>query len=194
MTSTQPKAMIRMPPTGKPSKAASKDKTRPVLLDGNLRQLEDLTFQVEVTDSYIAVRVPVEVEGRPEEGPIPIKALVEWEKTELREMGAVDGCFLLDDARVTYDRRLPLDPEVSSFPRLGQLWPDEPKKPLRVCISAKLLKALSDALGQDAVCLTLDRNAVYGEGSNSYTAAIAVTAMHPSIEATGLIMPIKQTK
>lgn len=189
MTSTVPKALIRLPKTGKPSKAVSKDKTRPVLLDANLRKLDDYTFQVEATNSYIAVRVPVEVEGRPEPGPIPIKALSEWEKDERREMAAVDGMFMLDDARVTYDRRLPLDPEVSSFPKVNALWPAEPARPLRLRISAKLLKAVADALGQDHVCLTLDLDAALPNGG--YEKPVRVTALSEIIAADGLLMPIK---
>ena len=192
-------AYFTLPTRSKPSKAASSDKTRPVLTHGNVTRDKDGSWFLEVTDSYCLARVPLGTVGDPPEdwaGLVSREALLAIERP-----GA--GAFGLDaDRNVVVRKRdnkpgdpagrlvgtIPATTETGSFPNLRQLIPDEPIESLRVGINPDLLRAVDAASGggkHDPVVLRFDLATARNGGC--YLRAIYVECNG----AESVVMPIR---
>lgn len=94
---------IRIPKGCKPSKAASTDRTRPILTHGHLRH-HDGAMWLCTTNSYIAAAVKIEAGGDVMEGYIPIGALrlIEAGRTAW-QVGPTAWKVVTPDGFLTYD-------------------------------------------------------------------------------------------
>lgn len=142
--------------TKKPAKvaaAASRDESRPKL---TAAWLDTAAGELRATDSYIAVRMPVEIDAGDTDGWITADAL---ERSRKRDGGgiAANGAAAVYDAPAGGETYSPAGIEqatVASFPRpdlgtppkLEQLWPED-RDGFTVGLNAGFLKRLADALG-----------------------------------------------
>jgi hypothetical protein len=135
--------------------AASADKTRPAL---TAVWYDTDTAELRATDSYIAVRVPVEVGTGEESGwvsPEALKASRKRDSGGLRCSGAVEVMPSYWDgdadgpALVTFARE-----DYGQAPKLPQLWPAHDGL-FTVGLNAGFLKRLADALGAEDSVVTL---------------------------------------
>lgn len=166
----------------KPSKAVSKDETRPVLQRAYLKRTEDGREEIHATDSYIAVRVPVHAPDAAE-GFIGVEELTKIEKGD--EFTAANGT--VEIGTVTYQR---FETE-SEFPDIDKIWPEPAKRTLEIGVNAKLLLALAQAVGSDGVKLTIDLDKVSEDGTYLKTIPVAPLGGPAVGEAEGLLMPIR---
>lgn len=137
----------RKPP--KVEAAASSDQTRPAL---SAAWFDSIRAELQVTDSYIAARVPVAVEADEESGFVQVEALKASRK---RDAGGLHINEAVEVMPACWDGDAAIAPIVSfpredrgQFPNLEQLWPaGEPA--FVVGVNAGFLKRLADALGAD---------------------------------------------
>lgn len=200
---------FKIPDGAKPSKVASKDETRPILTQGNIRQRgEDWTL--EVTDSYCLSIIPLTVhEGGDtmiREGQVSRDVLLAIEKHRMSGFGFnADGTVSVygrASARVA-DKLLQVtfimpntaerDGEpVSVFPNVDQLVNACPAKTangslLRIGLNPQLLSAIASAQGRSrdgAVVLEVDPNAAT---NGQYLCAVLVTVNG----SENLLMPMR---
>jgi hypothetical protein len=141
-------AVIRLPKKAKPAAAVSKDRTRPVLTDVHLVSDGADGFELIASDSYMAIILPVETEGKPTVGSLPKEALKRAEK-----LGAlkVDEEFAeaTDEKTGTgekvYFTRPTLDPgqsiKLAEIIHKGYERPDDKDpKPFTFCFDLSLLQ------------------------------------------------------
>lgn len=195
--------------TKKPAKvaaAASKDLSRPAL---TAAWYDPEAGELRATDSYIAVRMPVEPDPGDVAGWIGADAL---ERSRKRDGGGIasNGAVRVYDTMGVAGERTAGEVdrlEVASFPRpdlgdapkLVDLWPADGDG-FTVGINAGFLKRLSDALGADNehVVLTFQSDEA---GRPNPLKAIIVRTQAPVVERAdgcsgvgapvGLIMPVR---
>lgn len=147
---------ITIPAKCKPSRAASTDKTRPVITHGFLIR-HDKELWVCTTDSYIAVAL--QVRGGADEGFIPIDALRLMEQgKEAEQIDRTTWKVLTRDGTATFDCGIQVG--SGSPPDLAKLGLfDAPKKAeekaeetFPVGVNPTLIKKVSDALGASNMC------------------------------------------
>lgn len=171
--------------TAKPSKALSRDDTRPTLQTANLRELNGGVV-LEATNSYQAVRVPMNTDGRigePLRLPAPAVKLLDGRNKSLtiegREIVAGNG----DGTRTLFD---PAD--HGTFPDFDSLWVDTGGA-FRVGINVSQLSAISAALGSDSVEIRFLPEHV--ESDTVYTRAMVVRPTAAGAAGEGLLMPVR---
>lgn len=180
-----------IPDKAKPSKVASKDKTRPALMCANIRETDD-GWALEVTDSYMLSVIPLTAhDGGPDNG-VRAGQIHRDVLAAIEKAGCGGFAFSDNDTATILDRTgnlvatLPNAAErngeaVSTFPNVKQLLPDEPNGgKLRIGLNPDLLKSIADAQGRNKygpVILTVDfdKRGSGGEG-DTYLRAIRVTA------------------
>lgn len=181
----EPPPSLTLPSNVKPSKACSTDKTRPVVMNAYVRDTPRGP-ELHATDTYMAARVPLTVEGKLTEGFVPSDALkhVEADRKD-RSFSTPNGRVEVEGGRISYAR-----PDFGSFPDFETLWPNgEPKEPLVLGLNAKLLYGLAQALGTDRVKLTLDLSL---SKDGSYLRPYRVQPLAGGVDgAEGLLMPIR---
>lgn len=142
--------------TTKPAKvaaAASRDEARPALTGA---WLDTASGELRATDSYIAVRMPVEIDAGDADGWLTADAL---ERSRKRDGGgiAANGSATVytvpagggEPAPEAFDRLAVASyprPNLGTPPNLPQLWPGDDSG-FTVGLNAGFLKRLADALG-----------------------------------------------
>jgi hypothetical protein len=142
---------------------ASKDATTPTLMDAHL---DTELGELQATDTYVAVRIPVEVEKTDTSGPVAIAELTAAAKAKAPAL------------------KIPKRPKAKKdqpgpYPKLAAIWPDADaiKKPaFKVGINANYLKAVADALGAKTGMVELIFPADKGDGWPNPMRAIVVHA------------------
>lgn len=134
----------------KPELIASK--ARPVLTKIHLNVEAG---EIQVTDSYMAARFPVEVEDGDTSGPIPVDALKASRKPPLKR-GDETRIALNGDAQVLQGDfvylTVPRETADYTFPDIPRLYPDAIPT-LEIGLNAKMLYQLAKAMGSDTVRL-----------------------------------------
>lgn len=195
---------FRLPDGAKPSKVASKDETRPIITQGNIRQ-RDGEWVLEVTDSYCLSIIPLTVndDGDSEirEGRVSRDVLLAVEKPKNGGFG-----FNADDTVTIYGRGSAVVQTVPNaaerngepngqYPSVDQLVNDCPAKNangglLRIGLNPQLLAAIAAAQGgrngrnASPVVLEVDPNAATG---GQYLRAVLVTVNG----SENLLMPVR---
>ncbi len=172
--------------TAKPSKALSRDDTRPTLQTANLRELNRGVVVLEATNSYEAVRVPMNTDGRigePLRLPAAAVKLLDGRKKSLtiegREIVAGNG----DGTRTLFD---PAD--HGTFPDFDSLWVDTDGA-FRVGINVSQLSAISAALGSDTVEIRFLPEQI--QPDSVYMRAMVIRPTAGGVEGEGLLMPVR---
>jgi hypothetical protein len=164
-----------VPKTAKVEKAASKDKTRPVLTALHLNTNTDtatgkVTATLEATDSYMLVRVPVTLEDGDVPGLVPASALVEARKSADRLSGDVtlsvngDVSYRTKDGAEVHAPR----PE-GQFPRADELFPVE-LSTFEIGVNPHLLAAAAEAMGCETIRLTFGKKRDYNQNMDQHDA------------------------
>lgn len=158
-----------------PDAAASKDDYRHTITSPILR-----AGYLLATDSYIAVKLPVEVEPGDVDGPVPNAALAAARKF-------ADGQLALEDRHakvVAKDKTVTLyaRPTISDFPDIEKLFPELSTH--RMCFSVEKLARVARALGTDIVLITPQAQV---------NAPIVVQAEGCKDDRIGLVMPYRQS-
>lgn len=137
-------------PNSKIEKVASRDLSRPVLCALHLRISEDRKVaHLEATDSYKAVRIPVEIEDQDEAGLVSIDAIA-----AARKIKGTDAQIVLcgEDLNVPLAGQRFTRPDYGEFANLPQLWPEPAElSSFEVGLNAKFLYELAQGLGSDTV-------------------------------------------
>ena len=136
-------------PAAKVEKVASRDLSRPVLCALHLRISEDRKIaHLEATDSYKAVRVPVEIEDQDEAGLVSVDAIAAARRVKgpAAQIVLCNGDLGVPLAGQRFTR-----PE-GEFPNLPQLWPEPAAlSSFEIGLNAKFLYELAQGLGSDTV-------------------------------------------
>jgi len=144
---------VRFPLGAKIEKIASRDESRPVLTSlylrivekksgrGRNRKVERQGF-LEATDSYKAIRVPVDLSDDDVEGFVPVEAITRARQRKLEEIKANTGVRVGD---VVFDR-----PTPGTWPVLAEIF-DTEELVFSVGLNAAFLKDLAEGLGADHV-------------------------------------------
>lgn len=169
--------MASILPVGKarkyrPTKAAAvaADK-RPLLQGAAIERLNGRTFLI-VTDSHVAIRLPVRPHRTGEEvseGYIPHHALPLIERFQFdlsnglvsvgrarsrREKGEwIDGEPLMQFARIEPGKS---SEDPGEYPSVEEVWPEKAGSPLRIHLDSKLVRRLAEALATDSLTLEID--------------------------------------
>lgn len=139
-------------------------------------------WEIHATDSYMAVRVPVHAPDAAE-GFIGFEELTKLEKGA--EFTAANGT--VEIGTVTYQR---FDTE-HQFPDMEKVQPSPAKRALEIGINAKLLLALAQAVGSEAVKLTFDLDEIAEDGTYKRTIPVAPLGGPAVGEAEGFLMPVR---
>lgn len=147
------KKTISIPAKCKPSRAASTDKTRPVITHGFLIR-HDKELWLCTTDSYVAVAI--QVRGDADEGFIPIDALRLMEKgREAEQIDRTTWKVLTPDGTATFDCGIQVGTgRPPDLAKLGLFDAPEKTKEAVFPVGANptLIKKVSDALGASDSC------------------------------------------
>lgn len=195
--------------TSKPPKvaaAASKDQTRPALTGA---WLDTAAGELRVTDSYIAARVPVSIDGGDVDGWVTVDTL---ERSRKRDGGGIscNGSAAVytwsggepepsvETAEALEVARFPR-PNLGTPPNLPQLWPADDSG-FTVGLNAGFLKRAADAIGSTdgVVYLTFQSDE---EGRPNPLRPIIVRAPGAALERTdgrhgfgrpeAIVMPVR---
>lgn len=170
-----------------PERAAGKDRTRPMLTEPWLEIDSEGKGTLYATDSYVAVRVPVELDKDDTPGVVPAAALkaarsARWHDPEVFLNGSASA--LGKDGTVTVER-----PERDN-PNVAQLFVAETTEgegTVTIGIDPEKLQAVALALGaRRGVKLTIRVEPGYGSLKPFY-----VEPLHTTHDGVGLVMPIK---
>lgn len=154
---------------GRIEKAASKDKSRPVLTQPWLNAEKG---RIEATDAFIAVVVPTDVHENDVSGAVPLDAIAAArKKTDGFIECAADGARVHGYA--TFDR-----PKFETWPNIDQLVPQS-KPVFSIRINPALLIRAAEAL--DTAHLQLD----------FYGAEQSIIARGRNDESYAIVMPVK---
>lgn len=141
-----------------PELAASKDAARPVL---QWVYLDAEKSEVRVTDSYRAVRYPVELDPGDTSGPIPVEALKASRKPPLKSLSTSIRCNGNVEVRHGFGAdasepylTIPRDQTPGTFPNIDQLEWDN-SGGTEFALNAKLLYDLARAMGSETVRIRL---------------------------------------
>lgn len=150
--------------------AASKERGRPVLMHVSF-DVEKATLTA--TNSYLAARVPCEVEDGDESGLIPADAIKTAAGKSLR---IADGkaTLKLPDGERTWPLLV-----GSKFPDVDKILADTPKADVRFGLNARLLNDLGNAMGADTVVALHPVHPLKG---------MLVTALPDTL---GVLMPVR---
>lgn len=181
-----------------PELVASKDVARPVLTKVHLNVEQSV---VEVTDSYMLARFPVELDEGDTSGPIPVDALKASRKAPIRGHStriALNGdaeCIMdsggIESTYATFSR----ESAGYTFPNCAQLIPEN-LSDFEIGIDAGKLLKLAKAMGDERVRIRFTNNPATGEGNGHF----GPSNLRPCVvrpidatgdDATGILMPIR---
>lgn len=186
--------------------AASKDASRPALTGA---WLDTESGELRLTDSYIAVRMPVAIDAGDADGWITADTLERSRKRDAGGISANGSATVYDTlgsnsepSPEAYDARTVATfprPNLGTPPNLPQLWPTD-RDGFTVGINAGFLKRLADALGADDGVVELTFQTTAGGQPDPLRAIIAVPKGHKGERddgrhglgsPEGLIMPVR---
>lgn len=188
-----------------PELVASGDISRPVLTTVHLN-VE--TSAIEVTDSYMLARFPVELDEGDTSGPIPVEALKASRKppiklrdagTSIRANSHVEVRMAFGDEASEPYVTLPRESSEYRFPNIDQLLPDNLSE-FEIGLDASKLAKLAKAMGSDVVRLRFTQGrAVLGQDEPTYAPSnLRPIVVYPgNLSADdensprGLLMPVR---
>lgn len=162
----------------KPELICSKDRTRGVLLDANVRLVKGKPALV-ATDGRRLVVVPVEAEEK-EFGPVPKEAIQLARAKRQDKKQSVVKMVLNGKVELENGWTIPRPSQegLARYPEVETVIPEQKMNDLKVCFDSKMLYELTQAMGVQVVTLTFQPNG-----------AILVTATNE--EAYGVLMPCR---
>lgn len=185
-----------------PELVASKDASRPVLTRVHLNAEQSV---VEVTDSYMLARFPVELDEGDTSGPIPVDALKAARKppnkyrdvsialngnAEVRQYG--ENPAEPDTPYLT----VPRDVEPYQFPDTLRLIPENLSE-FEIGLDAGLLYRLAKAMGNERVRIRFTNNPATGDGNGNFGPSnlrpyvVRPADAYSDDDPIGLLMPIR---
>jgi len=182
--------------------ACSSDASRPVL---TYAYLDAERAELQATDSYIAVRVPVELEPGDASGFVPCEALERSRKRDAGSLRLNGSADVMGEYQAADSPEPPLAsfarPDLGQFPNLPALWPETPVS-FRVGINAKFLLQVAEALGAEDTAVTLEFHGYGPDGHTPNPLRAIVVQPHRGTtgredpvlgikQAEGLLMPIR---
>lgn len=164
----------------KPELICSKDRTRGVLLDANVRLVKGKPALV-ATDGRRLVVVPVEAEEK-EFGPVPKEAIQLARAKRQDKKQSVVKMILNGKIELENGWTLPRPKQegLANYPNVDHVIPEERNTDMKICFNAKMLHELAQAMGVEVVTLKFQPNG-----------AILVTAENE--EAYGVLMPCRMS-
>lgn len=174
---------MRISKTHKIEKICSKDKSRLSCLEHPyLKQKDDGTWELQATDGYRLVRIPVEVDESDTEGSIPVNAFkskIPANTTERTISANGVATYGSENGQtITEDR-----PVAEKWPDFDRITPDRATNfdnaETTVSFNAKMLYELAQALGSNIVKISI----------NGPFQPIGVKAQYG--ESYGLLMPVR---
>lgn len=151
---------MKLAPNFKPHLAASKDATRHILQNVCVRH--GMAIATDGRTMVAGINDDSDEKSDPENILIPLPACVAASKKRSKYLSVFQNVINVEEFAVTvrhnfdeitrYSRSMTED---SKFPNVQKVLPDH-AKPVSITFSAKLLKQLSDAMGEESVCLTFD--------------------------------------
>ena len=151
---------MKLAPNFKPPLAASKDATRHILQNVCVRH--GMAIATDGRTMVAGINDDSDEKSDPENILIPLPACVAASKKRSKYLSVFQNVINVEEFAVTvrhnfdeitrYSRSMTED---SKFPNVQKVLPDH-AKPVSITFSAKLLKQLSDAMGEESVCLTFD--------------------------------------
>lgn len=187
-----------------PELVASKDESRPVLTMVHLNAEDSV---VEVTDSYMLARFPVELDEGDTSGPIPVDALKASRKPPLKFKSTSIRCNSHVEVRHEFGEHasdpyvtLPRESGDYQFPNTRQLIPDTLSE-FEIGLDAGLLLKLAKAMGSERIRIRftnaptrvgVENPAVDQPGpSNMRPMVVRPINAHSDDEPIGILMPIR---
>lgn len=188
---------IVIPNGARPSKACSRDTTRPLLCHAYLKRREDGLWLL-ATDAYIACALKVTGEPEADEGFVPFGALKLMQRGYSGEQVS-DSAWLVrtDRHTVTFDvgRTVDSSKPFPDFDKLG-VWGGEPADPVAsIGMNAHMTRRLVQALGvgENSGCRYEMRvcPATTSPASEDIPAMLRVTGGYRYPDRIGVQMPVR---
>ncbi len=189
-----PEPSIVIPTGARPSKACSRDTTRPVICHGYLRRRADGLWLLS-TDSYIACAL--KVHGEAEEGFVPFGALRLLQRGYQGEQVSESMWTVRTDrGHITFDvgESLGKTNPFPDFEKLG-VWEGEAADPVaELGVNAHMTRRLAQALGigeNDGCRYEMRKVPLMSPGAVGIPAMLRVTGGHRYPDRIGLQMPVR---
>lgn len=153
---------MKLAPNFKPHLAASKDTSRYILQHVCIRN--GMAIATNGRSLVAGINDESDETTDPENVLVPLAAVAMATKKKKKDFAPIQNVITLDDDGVTvrtdFDSKTVFkrpDAEFKKYPDILKVLPEH-KTPVSITFSVKLLKELSDAMGEESVCLTFDRD------------------------------------
>lgn len=151
---------MKLAPNFKPHLCASKDEVRYVIRNVNIRH----GMAISTDGRTMVAGINTDNDKDHDDVLVPVPACIAATKKRRKGLSSLQNVIDVQDDTVSVRSNLNETTTYKRLPNEGNIFPEvlkvlpEHANPTSITFSAKLLKQIADAMGEESVCLTFDRD------------------------------------